>query len=125
MAGEGGNKPVLGWLTRKWRSLCAARHAARRASGEQNSYGGLLRLLDEVRALADAARRVCPPERRLQARIAAVNAEMRRLAELVDSPEFRRLDAERRRMLRRDLTCSREQLLRAMGQSPAPTRRLQ
>ncbi len=75
--------------------------------------------------LADAARRVCPPERRLQARIAAVNVEMRRLAELVDSPEFRDMDPERRRMLRRDLTYSREQLLRAMGQTPAPTRRLQ
>jgi len=117
---EDRSRPVLGWLTRKWRALCAARRVAR----EQNP-GGLLRLAEEVRALAEAARRVCPPERRLQARIAAVNEEMRRLTALAETPEFRRLDAGKRQKLRRGLVQSRDQLLRAMGQAPAPTRLLQ
>jgi len=111
---------MFGWLTRKWRAMCAARRAAK----EQNP-GGLLRLADEVRALADMAGRVCPLERRLQARIAAVNEEMLRLTALAQTPEFRHLDPGKRQQLRRGLVQSREQLLRAMGQAPAPTRLLQ
>lgn len=118
--GEADRPPMLHWLTRKWRALCAARRAAK----EQNP-GGLLRLACEVRALAEAARRVCPPERKLQARIKSVHDEMCRLASLAETPEFRRLDPGRRQMLRKGLVQSREQLLRAMGQVEAPTDRLQ
>ena len=113
-------KPVLGWFGRKWRALCAARRAAK----EQNP-GALLRLAHEVRTLAEAAKRVCPPERRLQARINAVHEEMRRLAALAETPEFRELDPGKRQLLRKGIVQSREQLLRVMGQSPAPTRLLQ
>jgi len=111
---------MLSWFARKWRALCAARQTAK----EQNP-GGLLRLAGEVRALAEAARRVCPPERKLQARIDAVHEEMLRLAALAETPEFRQLDPGKRQLLRKGLVQSREQLLRAMGQAPAPTRLLQ
>lgn len=116
----GEDKPVLHWLSRKWRALCSARRAAK----EQNP-GGILLLAHEVRALAEAARRVCPPERRLQSRINAVHEEMNRLAELAGTPEFRQLDSGKRQLLRKGLVQSREQLLRVMGQVPAPTRLLQ
>jgi len=114
------DRPILGWFGRKWRALRSARQAAK----EQNP-GGLLRLVGEVRALAEAARRVCPPERKLQARIDAVHEEMLRLSALAETPEFRQLDPGQRQMLRKGLVQSREQLLRVMGQTPAPTRLLQ
>jgi len=114
------DRPVLHWLQRKWRALCSARRAAQ----EQNP-GGLLRLAREVRTLAEAARRVCPPERKLQSRIRAVHEEMDRLTSLAETPEFRRLDSGKRQQLRKGLVQSREQLLRVMGQVPAPTRLLQ
>lgn len=117
---EADRPPMLHWLTRKWRAYCAARKAAK----EQNP-GGLLRLAREVRALAEAARRVCPPERKLQERIRNVHEEMCRLASMAETPEFRRLDAGSRQTLRKGLVQSREQLLRAMGQVEAPTDRLQ
>jgi len=113
-------RPVLHWIRRKWRALCAAR----KASLEQNP-SGLLRLAREVCALAEAARRVCPPERKLQARINAVHEEMRRLTAMAETPEFRRLDPVKRQELRKGLVQSREQLLRVMGQAPVPTRLLQ
>lgn len=116
----GEDRPVLHWLRRKWRALCSARRTAK----EQNP-GGILRLAVEVRTLAEAARRVCPPERRLQARIRAVQDEMDRLAELAETPEFRRLDSGRRQQLHKGLVQSREQLLRVMGQVPTPTQLLQ
>jgi hypothetical protein len=116
----GEERAVLHWLQRKWRALCSARRAAK----EQNP-GGLLRLAREVRTLAEAARRVCPPERKLQSRIRAVHEEMDRLTALAETPEFRRLDPGSRQQLRKGLVQSREQLLRVMGQVPAPTRLLQ
>jgi len=66
-----------------------------------------------------------PPERKLQARIDAVHEEMLRLSALAETPEFRQLDPDKRQMLRKGLVQSREQLLRVMGQTPAPTRLLQ
>lgn len=117
---DDGERPVLHWLTRKWRALCAARRTAK----EQNP-GGILRLAREVRSLAETARRVCPPERKLQARISAVHEDMCRLAALAEEPEFRRLDAGRRQMLHKGLVRSRGELLRAMGQVAAPTSLLQ
>ncbi|MBU1230055.1 MAG: hypothetical protein KKA55_09225 [Proteobacteria bacterium] len=113
-------KPLLAWAQRKWRAY----RAARRSAAELNP-GGILRLALEVRALAEAARRVCPPERRLQSRIRGIHEEMRRLAELAATPEFRHLGAEKRQLLRRGLVDSREHLLRVLGQAPAPTRFLQ
>ena len=113
-------RAVLHWLQRKWRALCSARRAAQ----EQNP-GGLLRLAREVRTLAEAARRVCPPERKLQARIRAVHEERTRLAALAETPEFRRLDPTSRQQLRKGLVQSREQLLRVMGQVAVPTSLLQ
>lgn len=113
-------KPVLHWLKRKWRALCAARRAVK----EQNP-GGILRLVMEIRSLAEVAQRVCPPERKLQAHISAVHEEMQRLALLAEAPEFRQLDSGKRQLLRKELVQSREQLLRVMGQVPAPTRLLQ
>lgn len=112
--------PVLGWIGRKWRAYCSARKSA----AELNP-GGLLRLAEEVRMLADAARRVCPPERKLQSRIRGIQGEMDRLRSLADTPEFRRLAPDKRQMLRKGLVQSREQLLRVMGQVPAPTKLLQ
>jgi len=113
-------KPVLDWVRRTWRACCAVRkHAA------ELNPGGLLRLAEEVRTLAEAARRVCPPERRLQARIRGIHEEMRRLTDLAANPDFRRLAPEKRQLLRRGLVDSREQLLRVMGQAPVPTRLLQ
>lgn len=114
------DRPVLHWLRRKWRALCSARKAA-----QDRNPGGLLRLALEVRTLAEAACRICPPERKLQSRIRAVHEEMERLASLAVTPEFRRLDSGRRQQLRKGLVRSREQLLRVMGQVPAPTRFLQ
>lgn len=116
----GGQRPVLHWLMRTWRALCSARRAMR----EQNP-GGLLRLAVEVRTLAEAACRVCPPERKLQSRIRAVLEEMDRLTAIAAMPEFRRLDSGQRQQLRKGLVRSREQLLRVMGQVPVPTRTLQ
>ncbi|MDP2848678.1 MAG: hypothetical protein Q8O35_10880 [Humidesulfovibrio sp.] len=113
-------RPVLHWLRRKWRAL----RSARRAAQEQNP-GGLLRLAGEVRTLAEAARRVCPPEQRLQSRIRAVHEEMDRLVLLAQAPEFRCLDSGKRQQLRKGLVQSREQLLRVMGQVSSPTRLLQ
>ena len=83
------------------------------------------RLAEEVRMLADAARRVCPPERRLQSRIRGIQGEMERLTSMAATPEFRRLAPEKRQLLRKGLVQSREQLLRVMGQVPAPTKLLQ
>jgi hypothetical protein len=111
---------LTAWTRRKWRALCAARKVA----AERNP-GGILRLAHEVRGLAEAARRVCPPERRIQARIHALDEEMRRLAALAATPEFRSLTAEKRQMLHKGLVQSREQLLRVMGQVDAPTDLLQ
>jgi hypothetical protein len=113
-------KPVRHWLLRTWRALCGARKTA-----QEKNPGGLLRLAREVDSLAETARRVCPAERKIQARIAAVREETRRLAELAGSPEFRQLDSGRRQQLHKGLVHSREQLLRVMGQAPAPTRLLQ
>jgi len=113
-------KPVLDWVRRKWRAYCSARRSA-----AQVNPGGLLRLAEEVRTLAEAARRVCPPERCLQSRIRGISEEMRRLTEIAATPDFRRLAPEKRQLLRRGLVDSREQLLRVMGQAPAPTRLLQ
>ncbi|MBU1041333.1 MAG: hypothetical protein KKF77_09575 [Proteobacteria bacterium] len=119
-------KPVLDWVRRKWRAYCAVRKSA----AEVNP-NGLLRLAEEVRTLAEAARRVCPPERRLQSRIRDIlhvideMDEMRRLADLAASPDLRRLPPDKRQLLRRGLVNSREQLLRVMGQATAPTRLLQ
>jgi hypothetical protein len=113
-------RPVLDWMRRKWRAYCAVRKSA----AEVNP-GGLLRLAEEVRTLAEAARRVCPPERRLQSRIRGINEEMRRLADLAASPDLRRLPQDKRQLLRRGLVSSREQLLRVMGQANVPTRLLQ
>jgi hypothetical protein len=110
----------MGWAQRKWRALCAVRKAA----AEQNP-GGILRLAREVRSLAEAARRVCPPERRLQSRINVLHEEMRRLTVLAETPEFRCLTPEKRQLLHRGLVQSREQLLRVMGQVDAPTDLLQ
>jgi len=107
-------------VRRKWRAYCTARKSA----AEVNP-NGLLRLAEEVRTVAEAARRVCPPERRLQSRIRGIHEEMHRLADLAATPEFRRLDSEKRQLLRRGLVDSREQLLRVMGQAPAPTKLLQ
>lgn len=114
------DRPSPGWAQRKWRALCAARKAA----AEQNP-GGILRLARELRCLAEAARRVCPPERRLQSRISALHEEMRRLTVLAETPEFRCLTPEKRQQLHQGLVQSREQLLRAMGQVEAPTDLLQ
>lgn len=111
---------MLHWLQRKWRAVCSARRAAK----EQNP-GGIVRLAEEVRSLAEVARRVCPPERKLQARISAVHEEMRRLTTLAETPEFRQLDISKRQQLRKGLVQSREQLLRVMGQVQAPTQLLQ
>jgi hypothetical protein len=113
-------KPVLDWARRKWRAFCSVR----RSAAEQNSQG-LLRLAEEVRTLAEAARRVCPPERRLQARITGIHEEMSRLSELAVNPDFRSLAPDKRQSLHRGLVSSREQLLRVMGQAQAPTRLLQ
>lgn len=114
------DKPARHWFSRIWRALCGAKKIAR----EQNP-GGILRLAHEVAALAEAASRVCPPERKLQTRIASVREESRRLAEMADTPDFRRLDSAQRQTLHRDLVNSREHLLRVMGQAEAPTRLLQ
>ena len=113
-------RPGLHWLRRKWRAYCTARKAA----AEQNP-GGILRLAREVRTLAEAAKRVCPPERRLQSRISAVHEEMLRLTILAETREFRHLAPEKRQLLRKGLVQSREQLLRVMGQVPASTKLLQ
>ncbi len=113
-------KPVLDWVRRKWRAYCAVRRSA-----AQVNPGGLLRLAEEVRTLAEAARRVCPPERRLQSRIRGIHEQMHRLTDLAASPDFRRLAPDKRQLLRRGLVNSREQLLRAMGQAPVPTKLLQ
>lgn len=114
---------MLDWVRRKWRAYCAVRKSA----AEVNP-NGLLRLAEEVRTLAEAARRVCPPERRLQSRIRGIlheMDEMRRLVDLAASPGLRRLPQDKRQLLRRGLVSSREQLLRVMGQAKAPTRLLQ
>lgn len=116
----GREKPVLNWVRRKWRAYCAVRRSTALANP-----GGLLRLAEEVRTLAEAARRVCPPERRLQSRIWGIHEEMHRLTDLAANPGFRRLAPEKRQLLRRGLVNSRAQLLRVMGQAPAPTRLLQ
>ncbi len=113
-------KPVVAWVRRKWRAYCAVRKSA----AEVNP-GGLLRLAEEVRTLAEAARRVCPPERRLQSRIRGIFDETHRLSELAAQPEFRYLAPDQRQLLHRGLVHSREQLLRVMGQAQAPTRLLQ
>ncbi len=115
-----GDKPVLDWVRRKWRAYCAARKSA----AELNP-GGILRLALEVRTLAEAARRVCPPERLLQSRIRGIHEEMHRLTDLAATPEFRLLAPEKRQLLRRGLVNSREHLLRVMGQAPVPTKFLQ
>jgi len=107
-------------MRRKWRAYCSARRSAALVNPN-----GLLRLAEEVRTLAEAARRVCPPERRLQSRILDIHEDMRRLADIAATPDFRHLAPEKRQLLRRGLVDSREQLLRAMGQAPAPTRLLQ
>lgn len=114
------DKPVLDWVRRKWRAYCAVRKSA----AEVNP-NGLLRLAEEVRTLAEAARRVCPPERRLESSIRGIHEEMRRLADLAASPGFRRLPPDKRQLLRRGLVNSREHLLRVMCQAKAPTRLLQ
>lgn len=111
---------MIDWIRRKWRAYCAARKSA-----AEINPGGLLRLADEVRTLADAASRVCPPERRLQSRIRAIQDEMERIHGLAATPGFRRMPTEQRQVLRRGLVQSREQLLRVMGQVPAPTKLLQ
>lgn len=107
-------------MRRKWRAY----RSVRRSASESNP-GGLLRLAEEVRSLAEAARRVCPPERQLQSRIRGIREEMDRLAEIAAGHDLRRLAPEKRQMLRRGLVTSREQLLRVMGHVPAPTRFLQ
>jgi len=114
------DKPVIDWVRRKWRAWCSARKSA-----AESNPGGLLRLAEEVRMLAEAARRVCPPERQLQSRIRGIHEEMDRLAKIAAGRDFRRLGPEKRQLLRRGLVTSREQLLRVMGQVPAPTRFLQ
>lgn len=114
------NRPVLHWLQRKWSALCSARKTAK-----EQKPGGLQRLAVEVRTLAEAACRVCPPERKLQSRLRTVQEEMDHLAELAVTPEFRHLAPEKRQQLHKGLVRSREQLLHVMGQVPAPTRLLQ
>jgi hypothetical protein len=108
------------WLRRKWRAYRMARQLAAELHPER-----LLELALEVRALADAASRVCPPERRLQSRIRGIITEVERLSGLAATPQFRQLPSEKRQVLRRGLVQSREQLLRVMGHVPAPTKRLQ
>ncbi len=54
-----------------------------------------------------------------------VHHELRMLADPAASPELRHLAPDKRQLLHRGLVDSREQLLRAMGQAPAPTRLLQ
>ena len=114
------NRSGLHWLRRTWRAYCTAR----KASAEQNP-GGILRLAREVRSLAEAAKRVCPPERRLQSRINAMHEELSRLTSLAETRDFRFLAPDKRQLLRKGLVQSREQLLRVMGQIPAPTKLLQ
>jgi len=113
-------RPLLDWVRRKWRAY----RAVRKSAAEVNP-NGLLRLAEEVRTLAEAARRVCPPERRLQSRIRGIHKEMHRLTDIAATPDFRRLAPDKRQLLRRGLVNSREQLLRVMGQAPVPTRLLQ
>jgi hypothetical protein len=113
-------RPALDWVRRKWRVYCAARRRSALAHP-----CGLLRLAEEVRFLAETARRVCPPERRLQSRIRCIFEEMHRLSDLAANPGFRRLGPEKRQLLRRGLVDSRRQLLRVMGQAPVSTRLLQ
>ncbi len=111
---------MLGWGRRKWRAY----RAARKSAAEVNP-NGLLRLAEEVRTLAEAARRVCPPERRLQSRIRGIHEETHRLADIAATPDFRCLAPDKRQLLRRGLVNSREQLLRVMGQATVPTKLLQ
>lgn len=116
----GREKAVPDWMRRKWRAFCAVRRSAALVNP-----GGLLRLAEEVRTLAEVARRVCPPERLLQSRIRGIHEETYRLTDLAAAADFRRLAPEKRQLLRRGLVNSRSQLLRVMGQAPAPTRLLQ
>jgi len=111
---------MIDWIRRKWRAY----RQAKIREAELNP-SGLLRLAEEVRALADAASRVCPPERRLQSRIRAIQTEMERLTGFAATQDLRRLPTEKRQILRKGLVQSREQLLRVMGQVPAPTKLLQ
>lgn len=115
-----GRTPLIGWLRKRWRDWRTWRRLAREAHPRK-----ILELTREIREMAEVAAQVCPREEAVQTRIQSIQAEMDRLAGLAGRPEFRRLPAGKRILLRQGLLQSRDQLLESMQSAPSPTRLLQ
>jgi hypothetical protein len=115
-----GRTSPLGWLRKRWRDWRTWRRLAREAHPRK-----ILDLTREIREMAALAAQVCPREEAVQSRIQAIQTEMDRLAGHAGRPEFHRLPAGKRILLRQGLLQSRGQLLETMQAAPTPTRLLQ
>lgn len=111
---------MLDWLRRFWQEFRANRRLAREIAPRSFRH-----MAAEIQGLAQAAARIGPREPEFLSRIREIEDEMVRLTDLVSRPEFRRLPANKRLMLRQGLAQSREQLLETINTAPAPTRILQ
>ncbi|WP_285906261.1 hypothetical protein [Pseudodesulfovibrio pelocollis] len=110
----------MGWLgdtIEAWR--------ARRRLAREIDPRAIQRMAREIRDLAMLAAHLGPRGKDVRALIRNILAEMDRLTELTDRPEFRRLSPGKRLLLRQGLLESREQLLESIESTPSPTERIQ
>lgn len=84
-----------------------------------------LHLAAELRLLALSAARACPGEAAVQAVIRDVHLEAEKLARIASEPDFRRMPAKERLLLRQGLLHSKRQLLESIQSAPSPTSLLQ
>ncbi len=93
-----------------------------RAEIDPAAFRRLARELDE---LAELAQKLLPRQHQYFARLQDIRREMEQLDELASRPEFRRLSAEKRVRLRKNLIQSRDQLIETVQSAPTPTSILQ
>ncbi|MEF2144943.1 MAG: hypothetical protein V3573_05815 [Desulfovibrionaceae bacterium] len=111
---------LLAWLQAQFASF-----AIRRQMNRQIDPHVFSQMADELKSLAFHACRVCPGETEMQAKIREIHAEAEHLARMAQEPDFKRIPAKQRFMLRQGLLQSRRQLLESIQDAPSPTRLLQ
>ncbi len=110
----------MGWLKDKIKAFKAQRQLAKQIDPHNFKKMAL-----EIRNLAALAAQITPHGKDIQRLIRNSMAEMDKLCDLANRPEFRRLSTGKKLILRQGLIESKEQLLESIESAPSPTDTLQ
>lgn len=111
---------MLRYLRSKWAQLWASRARRREIAPESFTM-----LTKEILELAHLLEKIRPADQELGIKLSRLEQEINHLQTLVGNRSFKKLSAEKRIALKKNLIFSRQQLLEAMGAASPPTERIQ